>query len=234
MNRSDHRGADPEVLAAWVAGWAASRGVGPPRPEGNGHYVEVGLAHHRARYVFPTIGVAELRDRAEAIGERWVFLKVCLPGELLAAAWPAGWAVQSSSTMLTVALSGVGRSPSAPSGYRLAIREDGPKLIASMTGPGGDLAASGRLVTGGCHGILDQIITEEAHRRRGLGRCVMGALAGAALDRGAVEGVLVATEAGRRLYETLGWQVHAAYTSAVVPGDESGRPEIRSDTSFPT
>lgn len=214
-------GANPEIVAAWVAGWAASRGLGPPARDGEGHFVEVGLPTQRARYVFPTITRETLRERAEAIEEPWVYLKICLPAETLDGAWPAGWVVQPPGTMMTVGLEDASRSGATPSGYRLYWREEGAALLASFGDASGQIAASGRLVLSGQHAVFDQIVTDEAHRRRGLGACVMVALTGAALDRGAGKGVLVATEAGRRLYTWLGWQVHAAYTSAVIPAAES-------------
>ncbi len=215
-------GADPEVVAAWVAGWAASRGLGPPARDGEGHFVEVGLPTQRARYVFPTITAAELRWRAEAIDTPWVYLKVCLPAEALAGALPAGWAIQPPRAMMTTRLAGVSRISSLPSGYHVSLHEEGAALVASIGNAIGQVAASGRLVGDGRQAVFDQIATDEAHRRRGLGRCVMAVLTGAALDRRASHGVLVATEAGRGLYARLGWQVHAAYTGAVIPGDESG------------
>ncbi len=216
-----HLGADPEIVAAWVAGWAASRGLGPPARDGEGHFVEVGWQTQRARYVFPTITAAELLQRAEAIDAPWVYLKVCLPAEVLDGAWPAGWVVQPPGTMMTVQLADVSRIASPRAGYRLSLRQDGAALVASLSDAMGRMAASGRLVMSGRHAVFDQIVTDEAHRRRGLGGCVMAALAGEALDRRASQGVLVATAAGRRLYTGLGWQVHAAYSSAVMPGDES-------------
>lgn len=214
-------GADPEVVAAWVAGWAASRGLGPPVRDGEGHFVEVGLPTQRARYVFPTITAAELRRRAEAIDAPWIYLKVCLPTEALIDAWPAGWVAQAPRTMMTVELADVSRVASPPPGYRLSLGEDGATLVASLSDATGQMAAQGRLVTGGRYATFDQIITDDAHRRLGLGRCLMAVLAGAAQDRGAQEGVLVATEAGRRLYARIGWQVHAAYTGAAIPDVES-------------
>ncbi len=217
-----HPGANPEIVAAWIAGWAASRGAGPPRRDGEGHFVEVGLPTQQARYVFPIITTDALRQRAEAIDTPWIYLKICLHAEALEGAWPAGWVVQPQSTMMTAPLADVSRIAPLPTGYSLSLREDGAALVASLGDATGELAASGRLLTDGRHAVFDQIVTDEAHRRRGLGECVMAALAGVALDRRASQGVLVATEAGRRLYTPLGWQVHADYTSAVIPGCESG------------
>jgi len=37
-----------------------------------------------------------------------------------------------------------------------------------------------------------------------------------ALDQGARNGLLSATQMGRWLYESIGWAVHSPYTSAVI------------------
>jgi predicted GNAT family acetyltransferase len=59
------------------------------------------------------------------------------------------------------------------------------------------------------------VVTEEAHRRRGLGGLVMRTLADRALEEGAALGVLGAIDAGRALYETLGWKKHATLAECV-------------------
>ncbi|MEU4930689.1 GNAT family N-acetyltransferase [Streptomyces yokosukanensis] len=73
----------------------------------------------------------------------------------------------------------------------------------------GQMASLGEAV------VVDRVMTEEAHRRRGLGDFVMRALADHALEAGAVLGVLGATDAGRALYETLGWKKHATLAECV-------------------
>ncbi|MCW7990269.1 hypothetical protein XF35_34715 [Streptomyces platensis subsp. clarensis] len=91
--------------------------------------------------------------------------------------------------------------------------------------PGPVLAASGRAaLTTGAPGsspapyapsvVFDMIGTEPAHQRRGLGRAVMAALAGRAVERGARQGVLVASPDGRSLYEAMGWRLRSPVTAA--------------------
>ena len=80
-----------------------------------------------------------------------------------------------------------------------------------------DLAASGRLGLVGDVAIYDRIRVQDAHQRRGLGRALMIALGEVANRAGAARWVLVATPEGRALYETLGWAVHAHYTTAFIP-----------------
>ncbi|MGY5131575.1 GNAT family N-acetyltransferase [Streptomyces nigrescens] len=92
-------------------------------------------------------------------------------------------------------------------------------------GRGPVLAASGRAaLTTGAPGsspapyapsvVFDMIGTEPAHQRRGLGRAVMAALAGRAVEWGARQGVLVASPDGRALYEAMGWRLRSPVTAA--------------------
>ncbi|MER5227101.1 GNAT family N-acetyltransferase [Streptomyces flaveus] len=63
--------------------------------------------------------------------------------------------------------------------------------------------------------VVDQVETDPAHQRRGLGRVVMHTLTDITAGQGATAGVLVATPEGRALYETVGWHVLAPLTGAV-------------------
>jgi ribosomal protein S18 acetylase RimI-like enzyme len=61
----------------------------------------------------------------------------------------------------------------------------------------------------GTDAVADMVSTEPAHRRRGLGRAVMGALVAEAIKQGATDGLLVASPDGLGLYRALGWSVAA-------------------------
>jgi ribosomal protein S18 acetylase RimI-like enzyme len=73
----------------------------------------------------------------------------------------------------------------------------------------GAVAARGQIAVTGSSAVVDQVETDPAHQRRGLGSLVMRTLANDAVARGASTGVLGASSEGRALYEALGWQVHA-------------------------
>jgi ribosomal protein S18 acetylase RimI-like enzyme len=73
----------------------------------------------------------------------------------------------------------------------------------------GELAASGRMTVTGTDAVADMVSTEPAHRRRGLGRAVMGALVAEAIKQSATYGLLVASPDGLGLYRALGWSVAA-------------------------
>jgi predicted GNAT family acetyltransferase len=80
----------------------------------------------------------------------------------------------------------------------------------------GQVAAQGKAALTGEYAVIDQVVTEPDHRRRGLGTTVMQALAHATTRRGASTGVLVATADGLGLYRSLGWTVASPMTAAVL------------------
>ncbi|MGW3913784.1 GNAT family N-acetyltransferase, partial [Streptomyces sp. NPDC005070] len=79
----------------------------------------------------------------------------------------------------------------------------------------GAFAARGQVAVTGSAYAIDQVETDPAHQRRGLGRLLMNTLAEVAAGQGATAGVLVATPEGRALYEAVGWRVLAPLTGAV-------------------
>jgi len=182
-----------------------------------GHHVTVGLPQQRARYVFATIPHGDLTRLAGEITEPWIFLKVCEPAATLDAVWPHGWVAQPEGFMMTVDLARSVR-PDLPPGYRLVLSEDS-SIVATVLDGQGAVAASGRASLAAGHATFDQIVTDENHRRRGLGRAVMAALSEAALVRDIRRGILVATPIGRQLYEALGWRLHAHFATAVIPAE---------------
>lgn len=103
---------------------------------------------------------------------------------------------------------------SAPEGCRAAFETVDGVLSCRLTLDGVE-AARGRAVTVDGVAIYDRIAVEPAYRRRGLGGEVMRRLQG---ETGLDRGVLVATRDGRALYDTLGWRLHAHYTTAASRG----------------
>ncbi|WP_431964231.1 GNAT family N-acetyltransferase [Actinacidiphila sp. bgisy160] len=71
------------------------------------------------------------------------------------------------------------------------------------------MAARGTIAVVGADAIADRIETDAAHRRRGLGRAAMSALAEAAVSQGARTGLLIASQEGQLLYSCLGWHHEA-------------------------
>jgi predicted GNAT family acetyltransferase len=97
--------------------------------------------------------------------------------------------------------------------YEVAVTTTGAVVRVAVTRHGA-LAARGQAALVRDCAIIDQVVTEPDHRRRGLGTVVMRALAQAAVSRGATTGVLVATADGLALYTRLGWTVAAPVAAA--------------------
>jgi len=212
------RFADPELLWAWLAGRSIARSLPLPVAEHGGMRVDTGSADETCRYVFagPEPGLEML---AATVRAPRIFLKMCGPGEALLALAPEGWRLQPAGYFMTHEGPGHAAAPLAPN-YRLAVDRHGAVLAARIHAQDGALAASGYAVEAGGAFVFDRIVTHEAHRRRGLGRALMAALA-AGQGSSSVRRVLVATEAGRALYCALGWRVSAPYSTIVIP-DRAG------------
>jgi GNAT superfamily N-acetyltransferase len=103
-------------------------------------------------------------------------------------------------------------TPRAP--YSTALIQHGPVIEVQLLTPSGYAAARGTMAALGADAVAHNIETVPQHRRRGLGRVVMGTLATEALARGAKTGLLVASADGRQLYEALGWVTRATVLSA--------------------
>lgn len=206
-----------DTVRTWVRAWTVSRELDPPRAHGSGWRVEVGLPEQRRRHVFPALG-EDLRTLGADVREPWCFLKCLTTVDALRAALPARWSLQPQSAMMV--FEGAPPAPPAlPAGYTLDVPVEAPVPHVRVLAADGALAADGRVVMVGDEAIIDRIGTDAAHRRRGLGTAVMCALHAIARERGARRGLLVATQQGQALYETLGWRAIAPYASAVVAAE---------------
>ncbi|MGK5642543.1 GNAT family N-acetyltransferase [Streptomyces sp. URMC 126] len=203
----------PELVRAWAAGWAVSRGTPPPAGHPWGCVIEVGLPGRSERRVVYVPDAESVRAAtADPVPHAW--LKAAAdPGEV-ARLLSAGWEVDDEDTghLMAVDLVPDGPSP-VPPGYAVSVTRADGVVRARVTDAAGGVAAQGHLTVVGDVAVVDRVVTEAAHRRRGLGRVVMRALTERALAEGAFTGVLGATDDGRALYETLGWKRHAALTA---------------------
>ena len=207
--------ADPSVVHAWVQGWTIARETAAPVSVAGGYRVDVGWSQQRARYVFAACSEA-MRRCAESIVEPWVLLKVCDRPEHARTLLPPRWTIERVGYMLTCSRPMAVRSRSVPGEYSLASNEDAAVPIVRILTTQGQVAAIGRVAVAGNFAIYDRIETHADHRRRGLASAVMAELERAAMVRGATRGVLVGTADGRALYESLGWELHSLYTTAVI------------------
>ena len=208
------------LLPTWIHGWALVRGLAAPiaLPEGV-LKVEVGEPDQLVRYVISDSKANQVARLARELQEPATWLKVCAERETVAALLQPHWKLGEQRYFMRTALA---ETPAAtvPAGFTLSLTEAGPVTRAVVHTTAGLQAADGNLIVLGHRAVFDQIGTGAAFRRQGLGRLVMQSLANHALARGADEGLLVATEAGRQLYLTLAWKTLSPYTSAFIPAPQ--------------
>jgi GNAT superfamily N-acetyltransferase len=204
---------DPDLVEAWLTARSISRGLPWPVADHGGLRVDSAQPEEKSRYIFVE-PVEGLRQLGEEIDEPFVALKLCRPASELMRILPDRWQLASDHFML------VWDSPSQPAPlpnpYALAVQMGGRVAVATIRDPAGALAASGRAVEHDGVFIFDQIRTEEAHRRRGLGSALMGALL-TARTSAASRLILTATDEGRALYHRLGWRDYCHWSTALIP-----------------
>jgi ribosomal protein S18 acetylase RimI-like enzyme len=195
----------------WVLGWAVSRGTEPPVEQAEGFRIDVGLPHHVARYVLLDADEAAVepavRKVAGSVMVPNTWLKAFVAPKLVASWLPPGWTSGPPTFLMATGL-----RPSevhAPDGYAVTTKTEAGVTFVRVLTADGAVAARGQIAVTGESAVVDQVETDPAHQRRGLGSLVMRTLANDAVAQGASTGVLGASAEGRALYEALGWKVHA-------------------------
>lgn len=208
------RGDLPDLVTSWVHGWAVSRAAPTPVAVPQGWRVNVGAPGHRLRYVLHTPdeqSLSQLGARQNAPG---TWIKVAADPAYLRAALPPQWTMADTGFFMTTPLTDDADMPPTPYTIRTTITD---VVVAAVLDATGTPVASGRLAPAGVIGVIDQVETAPAHRRRGLGKIVMRLLGHHAVQLGMHTGALVATDDGRKLYSTLGWTVRTPIAAAHVP-----------------
>ncbi|WP_017611671.1 GNAT family N-acetyltransferase [Nocardiopsis salina] len=201
------------LAGVWAHGWALSRGVAPPTALGRAHRLEVGLPQHRVRYVVS--GGRDLASHAPAWNGPGTVVKAFLARDETAAVLGPSWRVGECEALMSTALPG--HTDPAPEPYRIQVQSQGATHRALALAPDGRAAAEAWAALHRGHAVFDRVVTDPEHRRRGLGRALMGALGRICADQGAHTGVLVATQDGCALYGALGWSVVCEVTPALLP-----------------
>ena len=215
-------GPPPALVREWLTGWAAARdlpeaevvadGVLRTRVGAPGRDVEhLVLDADREPRRIDRAAVASLDDR-----DPWVSVPTSDPGRVADRLAEHGLATADvPEWLMTRVLDGRPALAPLPPGYAVTTSRPTPGCVSvRVVAPDGTTAASGHLGLAVPVGVPDRVVTEPAHRRRGLGAAVMAGLGGAAADLGCSRGVLVASQQGRRLYLTLGWEVVGAVVVA--------------------
>ncbi|MEU1085259.1 GNAT family N-acetyltransferase [Streptomyces sp. NPDC005576] len=222
---------DSGLIRRWLNGWTAARSLPeaqPVEPAGDGLRSVCGQPGREVE-VFALRADEEPESLARlaaavAVERRttWLTVATLRPDTVEAVVGAAGLELlQRSEWFMTTDLTAHPRhAPAAP--YEREVRTEGPVTVVSLRDSSGEVAARGTVAVVGADAIADRIETDAAHRRRGLGRAVMSALAETAVARGARTGLLIASAEGQRLYSALGWRHTADVLIArgpVVPSD---------------
>ncbi|MDX2395052.1 GNAT family N-acetyltransferase [Streptomyces sp. DK15] len=200
-----------EIARAWVDGWTVSRRT--PKPVGApwGLSIQVGLPAQAVRHVLLDDADAEtVLGLVGAITQPTTCVKAFLEPNAMEPWFSPEWEPTDPGFLMAVDLRA--SAVRAPDGYTVTTATVDEVMSVRILAADGALAAGGRIGLTGAACVFDQIITEEAHRRRGLGTVVMGALTNAAVEHGVATGILGATVPGRALYEALDWKVLAPLT----------------------
>ncbi|MFC5187260.1 GNAT family N-acetyltransferase [Actinomadura harenae] len=205
-----------EIVRTWVAGWAVSRRTPPPVAKPWGYYIQVDdNPAEVGRHVLPVTEEQLVRDAAVSVTEPRTWMKMpAEPGDVESWISP-GWVVAWEETGHLMAVDLAPARPVAPEGYTVSLERVGDVVHATVLDAAGEQAAKGQMAVLGEAVVVDRVRTEEGHRRRGLGGFVMHTLTDRAVELGAVQGVLGATDAGHALYETLGWKKHATIAECI-------------------
>lgn len=205
-----------DMVRTWVAGWAVSRGTAPPVEKPWGYYIEVAdNPDEVGRHVLPEVEESLVRSAARSVSVPRTWMKMpAEPGEI--EPWLShGWVVAWEETGHLMAVDLMATHPAAPEGYTVAMETVGAVTYVWVLDAAGGQAAQGQMASLGEAVVVDRVMTAEAHRRRGLGHFVMRTLTDRAVEEGAALGVLGATDAGRALYETVGWKRHTTLGECV-------------------
>ncbi|MFB7509830.1 GNAT family N-acetyltransferase [Streptomyces broussonetiae] len=202
-----------ELARSWVDGWTVSRGAPKPVDEPWGLSIRVGLPAQAVRHVLLDADVETARGLVAAITEPTTCIKAFLEPDVMEPWFSPEWEPTDPGFLMAADL-----RPSAvrvPGGYTATTETADDVTSVRILTADGKLAARGQIGLTGTACVFDQIITEEAHQRLGLGTVVMGTLTNAAIENGVATGLLGATVQGRALYETLDWKVLAPLTGFI-------------------
>ncbi|NIK54685.1 GNAT family N-acetyltransferase [Kribbella shirazensis] len=203
-----------DLVRRWLDGWRLCRGLDPVT-EYDDAYLAVLRLPGREREWFARTDNPATVDRLAADLPVGTWLTVTThDGDRVARQLGAagGQLLDERRTLMAI---DVHEHPQPGTGaYRVERTTEGRLEYVRLLTAEGDVAAHGMMGIAGADAVMHDIQTDPAHRRRGLGSVVMGALAQRAIERGSRTGLLMATTDGFHLYRKLGWSSEATMVTA--------------------
>lgn len=218
-----------DLINRWHLGWRASRGLPAAEATDDGlwsHCAQPGREYEVFALHADDDPASVSRLAAHVLGAKahtWLTIATNQPARTAAVAEAAGLELLRRSEWLMTAdlLRHPRRTPEAADTYACDIRSESDAITVQVRDHTGELAARGQIGLANTDAVPDRIETMPAHRRRGLGSVVMGALAAEAVARGAHTGLLIASSDGQHLYSRLGWTRLADVVIAQPPAASS-------------
>ncbi|MET9229036.1 GNAT family N-acetyltransferase [Lentzea sp. NPDC003310] len=195
-----------ELVERWHRGWIAAEGLTSEWRDGQ-LVVHVNRPHRVHEWIATDDEKVDALAATVAAAPEpsWLSVPTQSPQEVVAEIEAAGLVVaRPDETFMRRPLEGH-PAPHPPEGYAVEVTRN-PVIEVRVLTADGDLAASGLMAVVGEDAVAHRIETAEAHRRRGLGSVVMGALVRAAVEDGARTGLLFSSTTGVHLYRSLGWE----------------------------
>jgi hypothetical protein len=205
-----------DIVEKWLKAWSLSRKLPLLVRFKSGFKVEVGEERQKTRYVFSELN-EDFIELSKQIDEPWTYLKVCSSPDKVKNKVSEKWIIQPPGYMMCCFEPMKNSDAHLSEGFRIQYEEYNSTTVIKIIDENGEQASIGRIVLIDDLAVYDRIITEETHRRKGLARFLMKELEKIALSKGISNNFLVATEKGKALYETMGWELYSPYTSIVIP-----------------
>ncbi|WP_447636180.1 GNAT family N-acetyltransferase [Flavobacterium microcysteis] len=205
----------PDILKKWLTAWSLSRELPLPIAYKSGYKVEVGDAKQKERYVFPELN-EDFIELSSTINEPWIFLKACATPKEIRSHVSEKWTLQPQGYMMVCSHPMVFPNHNLNTEYKLEFDSYNSTYLIRILTQNNEEAAIGRVVFVDDIAIYDRIITDNNHRRKGLATIIIRELEKIAISKNSTKNFLVATEDGKQLYQSLGWEVHSLYTSIVI------------------
>lgn len=211
----------PKIIEQWLTGWSLSRELPLPTKYKSGFKVDVGYEHQKARYVFPSL-TNDFIELSNVIEETWIHLKVCASIEEISNHISSKWVFQPQGFMMNCFEPMKRKKFSLSKDYIIQYEKYNSTYITKVITKDGEIAATGRVVLVDDLAIYDRIVTANNHQRKGLASFIMKELEKMAISKCVYKNILVATEEGKFLYQSLGWQLYSFYTSIVIAEQQNG------------
>lgn len=205
-----------DIVEKWLKAWSMSRQLPLPVRYKSGFKVEVGEEKQKIRYVFSELN-DDFIELSKQIDEPWIYLKVCASPDEVKNKVPDQWVIQPPGYMMSCFGPMKVKAANLCKGYRIESEKYNSTTVIKIIAENDELACVGRVVMVDDLAVYDRIITEEKHQRKGLGTFLMQELEKVAVSKGISNNFLVATEVGRSLYQSMGWELYSPYTSIVIP-----------------